>query len=111
MPVKLNWLPTPKSSRLQISRRTPGPALNIVLVPLIAAIAYEFIRAMANLYHYRLVRAILAPGLALQKMTTRPPDLSMLEVGIAALKAVLAADGLLLPSHLEEATEPETALA
>ena len=83
----------------------------IVLVPLIAAIAYEFIRAMANLYHYRLVRAILAPGLALQKMTTRPPDLSMLEVGIAALKAVLAADGLLLPSHLEEATEPETALA
>ena len=83
----------------------------IVLVPLIAAIAYEFIRAMANLYHYRVVRAILAPGIALQKMTTRPPDLSMIEVGIAALKVVLVADGLLLPSQVEEATEPETALA
>jgi hypothetical protein len=32
--------------------------------------------------------------LALQKMTTRPPDLSMLEVGIVALKAVLVADGV-----------------
>jgi len=37
----------------------------------------------------------MAPGMALQKMTTRPPDLTMIEVGIAALKAVLVADGLL----------------
>jgi uncharacterized protein YqhQ len=83
----------------------------IVLVPVIAAIAYEFIRVMANLYHYRVVRAILAPGIALQKMTTRPPDLTMIEVGIAALKAVLVADGVLEPSPQEEPAEPVAALA
>jgi uncharacterized protein YqhQ len=66
----------------------------IVLVPVVAAIAYEFIRLMANLYGNPVVRAIMAPGLALQKMTTRPPDLSMIEVGIVALNAVLVADGV-----------------
>ena len=66
----------------------------IVLVPVVATIAYEFIRLMANLYSHPVVRAILAPGLALQKMTTRQPDLTMLEVGIAALEAVLVADGV-----------------
>ena len=67
----------------------------IVLVPVIAAAAYEFIRLMANLYDHAIIRAIMAPGLALQKMTTRPPDLTMIEVGIAALEAVLVADGVL----------------
>jgi uncharacterized protein YqhQ len=66
----------------------------IVLVPVVATVAYEFIRLMANMYGNPVVRAILAPGLALQKMTTRPPDLTMLEVGIVALKAVLVADGV-----------------
>ncbi|MEO5953594.1 MAG: DUF1385 domain-containing protein, partial [Chloroflexia bacterium] len=67
----------------------------IVLVPLVATVAYEFIRLMANMYGNPIIRAILAPGLALQKMTTRPPDLTMIEVGIAALNAVLVADGAL----------------
>lgn len=66
----------------------------ILLVPVIASIAYEFIRLMANLYDHAIVRAIMAPGLALQKMTTRQPDLTMIEVGITALKAVLVADGV-----------------
>ena len=68
-------------------------ASRILLVPLVAAFAYELIRLMANAYGNPVVRAIIAPGLALQKMTTRPPDLSMIEVGIAALNAVLVADG------------------
>jgi len=71
----------------------------IVLVPVVAAIAYEFIRLMANLYGNAVVRAIMAPGLALQKMTTRPPDLSMIEVGIAALNAVLVADGVVVTAE------------
>lgn len=75
----------------------------VVLVPVIASIAYEFIRLMANLYDHSIVRAVMAPGLALQRMTTRQPDLSMLEVGIAALNAVLAADGL---AQLESANAP-----
>jgi uncharacterized protein YqhQ len=91
----------------------------IVLVPVIATIAYEFIRLMAKLYHHAFIRAIMAPGLALQKMTTRPPDLSMLEVAIVALKAVLVADGVLHsqqtpspgPRSGEDAVEPATTLA
>jgi uncharacterized protein YqhQ len=83
----------------------------IVLVPLVAALSYEFIRLMANLYHFSIVRAIMAPGIALQKMTTRPPDLSMIEVGIAALQAVLVADGVLQHQAAERAEEPVSALA
>ena len=66
----------------------------IVLVPIVAAVAYEGIRWAAGHFGHPLVRAIMAPGLALQRLTTRPPDDSMLEVGIAALQRVLAADGV-----------------
>ena len=91
----------------------------IVLVPVVATVAYEFVRLMANLYHYAIVRAIMAPGLALQKMTTRPPDLSMIEVGIKALNAVLAADGVVKAGERassratqgEEVVEPAGTLA
>ncbi len=85
----------------------------IVLVPVVAAIGYEFIRLMANLYHIPVVRAIMAPGLALQKMTTRPPDLSMIEVGIAALQRVLVADGVVArdAAEVEGAEEPVPTLA
>jgi uncharacterized protein YqhQ len=80
----------------------------VLLVPVIAAVAYEFIRLMANLYGNPIVRAIMAPGIALQKMTTRPPDLSMIEVGIAALKAVLVADGVLQPEPAPAQTPQPT---
>jgi uncharacterized protein YqhQ len=66
----------------------------IVLVPVVAAFAYEVIRWAAGHYGNALVRAIMAPGLALQHLTTRPPDESMIEVGIVALQRVLAADGV-----------------
>ena len=64
----------------------------IVLVPVIAAVAYELVRFGARHYGNRLVRAIYTPGLWLQALTTRPPDRSMLEVSIASLETVLAAD-------------------
>lgn len=86
----------------------------IVLVPIIAAMGYEFIRLMANLYHLAIIRAVMAPGLALQKMTTRPPDLSMIEVGIAALNAVLVADGVMerqAVADIEQSEESVAALA
>jgi uncharacterized protein YqhQ len=67
----------------------------IVLVPVVAAVAYEGIRWAAGHFGNPLVRAIMAPGLLLQRLTTRPPDDSMLEVGIAALQRVLVADGVL----------------
>jgi len=64
----------------------------IVLIPVIAAISYEVIYFGARHVNNRMVRAVLAPGLWLQSMTTREPDDSMLEVSISALREVVAAD-------------------
>ena len=64
----------------------------IVLVPIIAAFSYELVRFGARHYGNRVVRAIYAPGLWLQSLTTRPPDHGMLEVSIASLESCLASD-------------------
>jgi uncharacterized protein YqhQ len=61
----------------------------IVLIPLVAGVAYEYIRFTNRHRSNRIVRTIAAPNLALQGLTTREPDPSMLEVSIAALKSVL----------------------
>lgn len=64
----------------------------IALVPVIAAVSYELVRFGASHYGNRLVRAIYAPGLWLQALTTRRPDHGMLEVSIASLESCLASD-------------------
>jgi uncharacterized protein YqhQ len=64
----------------------------IILVPVVAGIAYELMRLGAANYRYRVVRWLLAPGLALQGLTTREPDDSMIECAIASLQRVLARD-------------------
>lgn len=64
----------------------------IALVPVIAAVSYELLRFGASHYGNALVRAIYAPGLWLQALTTRPPDRGMLEVSIASLESCLASD-------------------
>ncbi len=66
----------------------------IVLVPVVAGIAYELMRLGAANYRYRVVRWLLAPGLALQGLTTREPDDSMIECAIASLQQVLVRDGV-----------------
>jgi len=66
----------------------------LLLVPVVAAIAYELLRFTASHLHWGWVRAMIVPGLLLQRLTTREPDPSMLECAIAALKPVLAADGI-----------------
>ena len=68
-------------------------ASRIILVPVVAGIAYELMRFGAANYRFRLVRWLLAPGLALQGLTTREPDDDMIECAIASLKRVLAYDG------------------
>lgn len=65
----------------------------LVLIPLVAGVAYEFIKFAARHEANRVVRWLIAPGLALQKLTTREPDKKMLEVSIAALDAVLQMEG------------------
>lgn len=64
----------------------------ILLVPVLAGIAYELIRLGAANYRFRVVRWLLAPSLALQGLTTCEPDDSMIECAIASLKKVMAFD-------------------
>ncbi|MCG3206460.1 MAG: hypothetical protein FOGNACKC_00059 [Anaerolineae bacterium] len=66
----------------------------IVLIPVIAGIAYEFLKFSAVHQENRIMKLLIAPGLALQGMTTREPDLSMLEVSIAALQRLLVEEEL-----------------
>jgi len=69
-------------------------ASRIVLVPVIAAGAYELIRLGANHPHNPLLQAFILPGMILQRLTTREPEGPQIEVAIVALKEVLRADGL-----------------
>lgn len=64
----------------------------IVLVPVLAGIAYELIRLGAANYQFRVVRWLLAPSLALQGLTTCEPDDGMIECAIASLQRVMASD-------------------
>ncbi len=68
-------------------------ATRILGVPVIAGISYEIIRFAARHRGNRWVALVIAPGLALQRLTTREPDLAQLAVALAALRAVLAAEG------------------
>ena len=66
----------------------------VLLVPVVAGIAYELMRLGAANYRYRVVRWLFAPGLALQGLTTREPDNGMIECAIAALNRVMRRDEL-----------------
>jgi uncharacterized protein YqhQ len=74
----------------------------IVLIPVVAAVAFEVMRVAANNYHRPWVRRLLAPALSTQRLTTREPDDAMLATAIAALVPVLAADGV-APAPVDEA--------
>ncbi|MBZ0310000.1 MAG: DUF1385 domain-containing protein, partial [Anaerolineae bacterium] len=84
---------------------TDSAVLNLVLlvlsrvgvIPVIAGIAYELLRFTAKHINNPVVRLMIKPNLALQKMTTRQPDDDMVEVAIQALNSVLQAEGL--PQH------------
>jgi uncharacterized protein YqhQ len=80
-------------------------ATRILLLPVIAGIAYELIRFAGKHTGNRILMTLLAPGLWLQRLTTREPTLDQLEVSIRALKEVL---------HLEQrapAAEPVEVMA
>ncbi|MDX6629729.1 MAG: hypothetical protein QOH00_1975 [Gaiellales bacterium] len=67
-------------------------ASRVIALPLIAGLAYEVIRLAARYNRFLLVRAVLAPGLWLQRLTTREPTLDQVAVSIRALERVLAAE-------------------
>jgi len=78
----------------------------IALIPLIAAIGYEVMKFGAGHLRNTLVRVLIAPGLMLQRLTTREPDDSQLEAAITALNEVIAIDTETEPDkETEEAGE------
>jgi uncharacterized protein YqhQ len=62
----------------------------IVFLPILAGLAYEYIRWMANHLEWSWVRLLIRPNLALQHLTTRQPSLEMIEVAITAFNQMIA---------------------
>jgi uncharacterized protein YqhQ len=74
-------------------------ATRILLLPVIAGIAYEIIRFAGKHPQHPVLRALLAPGLWLQRLTTREPTLDQIEVSIRALREVLRLEGRITPEE------------
>ncbi len=72
----------------------------ILLLPVLAGLAYEYIRWTAKHMDSPLVRMIVRPNLALQHLTTREPSLDMLEVSIAAFEAMRAQEAHVDPDAI-----------
>ena len=66
---------------------------------MIAGIAYEIIRFAGRHATNPILRAVLAPGLWLQRLTTREPSLDQVEVSIRALREVLRLEGRITPEE------------
>jgi uncharacterized protein YqhQ len=64
----------------------------VLLIPVIAGISYEFIKIAGKFSKYRIVNILFYPGLLLQKITTREPDESQIEVAISSFKRVIEAE-------------------
>lgn len=73
--------------RLESFHMTFG--LRVLFLPLIAGISYEFLKWSAKQQNNTMVRALTAPGLWFQRLTTKEPDLKQLEVALSALKKAL----------------------
>ena len=65
---------------------------HLPLIPLVGGMSYEFIRASAKSSGTLIGRALIAPGLWLQRITTREPSIDQLEVAVAALRSALGED-------------------
>lgn len=68
---------------------TSNLLVRVALLPLIAGISYEYLKLSAKYAKNFIVRMIIAPGLWFQKLTTREPDNSQLEVGLKSLETAL----------------------
>src|SRR5262245_13618374 len=69
----------------------------LALIPVLAAVGYEVLRLGARFRRYRVVRAIMFPGILVQMITTKRPDDDMIEVAITSMEEALTADGNPVP--------------
>jgi len=73
--------------------------LRVACMPLIAGVAFEFIRLSGKYADRPLAKALIWPGLQFQRLTTREPDLEMCRVAIAALEKVRGDEALRTPTR------------
>jgi uncharacterized protein YqhQ len=66
-----------------------GILSRVIAIPIIAGISFEMLRLGARFTDSKIMRALMTPGLWLQKITTKPPDHAQIEVAIASFKEVL----------------------
>lgn len=83
--------------------------LRIACMPLIAGVAFEFIRLSGKYYDRPWVRALVWPGMQFQRLTTREPDLVMCAVAIAALEKVRADETVVALEQAGDRARPEVA--
>ena len=76
----------------------------VIFIPVIAGVAYEFLKYTASNLDKAWIRFMIRPNLALQHLTTNEPSLDMIEVAIVSFKRVLLSEGIL---REEEAKIPE----
>ena len=76
-----------------------GLLLRLIAIPVIAGLSYELLRLGARYRRSVIMRVLMAPGLWLQKITTRPPDDSQIEVAITSFKELLKREGKLAPAN------------
>lgn len=83
--------------------------VRLLLLPLVAGLSYELLRFLAKLPDNKFTNVLRAPGLALQRLTTYPPEIEMAEVAIASFELVrqMDADQSIQPHKFGEFTMPE----
>ncbi|HCX60545.1 MAG TPA: DUF1385 domain-containing protein, partial [Candidatus Cloacimonas sp.] len=64
----------------------------LLLIPLISGLSYEVLKFSGRNLKHPLVKFMTVPGMALQRITTQPPDDSMVETALVAMKAALEMD-------------------
>lgn len=78
---------------------------HLPLIPLVGGIAYEFIRWSSRRSHTPLGKFLISPGLWMQKITTREPDSSQIEVALVALRCALGMESRLAVKQINTVEE------
>ena len=84
----LNWIPALAAMQGTIGYKLIMVCFKLLLLPVVVSIAYEINRIVGK-YDNWFTKLLVAPGLWMQRITTNEPDDAMIEVGIAAVEAVL----------------------
>ena len=86
--VLLAWLPVLAAMQGTVAYKLIMVCFKLLLLPIVVSIAYEINRLVGK-YDSWFTKLLVAPGLWMQRITTNEPDAEMIEVGIAAVEAVL----------------------